>query len=206
MITVWGNADSINVQKVLWLCEEMAVQYRNIDPRLEFGAIRTPALLAINPNGLVPTIDDDGFVVWESNTIVRYLAAKYSAGQLWPTEAKLRADADRWIDWTNSTLWPTMVPLFRAFFRTAESERDAQAISIATQETIDCLSILNTHLGSNEYVGGQLFSMGDIALGCAAWRWRAMPLERVELRHVDRWLDRLEARPAYRKVVMLPLR
>jgi glutathione S-transferase len=159
----------------------------------------------LNPNGLVPTIDDAGFVVWESNTIVRYLAAKHAGGTLWPTDVKDRANADCWMDWTNSTLWPTMVPLFRAFMRTPEAQRDARAIEAARLETIEVLEILDQQLKSSTYVGGASFTIGDIAVGCAAWRWMALPIERPALVNLQRWFDVLRERAVYRKVVMLPL-
>ena len=157
------------------------------------------------PNGLVPTIDDDGFILWESNAIVRYLAAKYSAGTLWPIDPAARANADRWMDWANSTLWPTMVPLFRAFFRTTEDKRDPQMIEEARRETIEVLRILDAELAKTAYVGGDSLTMGDIAVGCAAWRWMALPVQRPRLENFERWFALLAARESYRKVVMVPL-
>lgn len=205
MLTIWGNADSVNVQKVLWCCEELGLPYERIDAGRHFGVVDTPAFRALNPNGLVPTIDDEGFIVWESNTIVRYLAAQYGAGRLWPEDAKQRANADRWVDWANSTLWPALVPLFRAFMRTPADRRDSAAIEQARQETLAELRVLDAHLAEHAYVGGNVFTMGDIALGPAVWRWFALPIERVPLPHLQRWFDALAERPAYRRVVMQPL-
>jgi glutathione S-transferase len=205
MLKLWGNADSVNVQKVLWCCEELAVSYERIDAGRHFGVVNTPEFRALNPNGLVPTISDNGFVVWESNAIVRYLAAKHACGTLWPVDVMHRADADRWMDWTNSTLWPTMVPLFRAFMRTPEAQRDAHAIEQYRQETACALTVLDARLASSAFVGGDVFTMGDIAVGCAVWRWMALPVERPALAHLQRWFDTVAARPAYRKVVMIAL-
>ena len=204
-ITVWGNADSVNVQKVLWCCEELGLAYRRIDAGRHFGVVDTPEFLARNPNGLVPTLDDGGVIVWESNAIVRYLAAKHGAGTLWPNDPAVRADADRWMDWANSTLWPTMVPLFRAFFRTAPERRDAAAIEAARLATLEVLRILDGQLSRNAYVGGASFTMGDIAVGCAAWRWMAMPVGRPSLPGFERWFASLAAREPFRKVVMVAL-
>ena len=204
-LTVWGNADSVNVQKVLWCCEELGLAYRRVDAGRHFGVVGTPEFLAMNPNGLVPTIDDGGFVVWESNAIVRYLAAKHAPGTLWPIDPMARANADRWMDWASSTLWPTMVPLFRAFFRTPQARRDPAAIEAARLATLEALRILDRQLAGTAYVGGDAFTMGDIAAGCAAWRWVAMPVERPALPHLERWLASLARRDPYRKVVMLPL-
>jgi glutathione S-transferase len=205
MLKLWGNADSVNVQKVLWCCEELALPCERIDAGRHFGVVNTPEFRALNPNGLVPTINDDGVVVWESNTIVRYLAAKHAPGTLWPLDVAARADADRWMDWTNSTLWPTMVPLFRAFMRTPEDQRDARAVLQCRLETVEALRVLDERLASSAFVGGDAFTMGDIAVGCAVWRWMALPVERPALAHLQRWFDMLATRPAYRKVVMIAL-
>jgi glutathione S-transferase len=205
MLLLWGNADSVNVQKIMWCCEELGIAYRRIDAGRQFGVVNTPEFLRLNPNGLVPTIDDEGFVLWESNAILRYLAAKHAAGTLWPTDVKDRALADRWLDWANTTLWPTMVPLFRAFMRTPEAQRNAASIDADRLETVEVLRILDAQLASTEFVGGDTFTMGDIAVGCAAWRWMALPVERPALPNLQRWFDSLAMRPAYRRVVMLPL-
>jgi glutathione S-transferase len=205
MLKIWGNADSINVQKVLWCCEELALPYERIDAGRHHGVVNTAEFRRLNPNGLVPTIEDDGFVVWESGAVLRYLAAKHAAGSLWPDDVAARADADRWIDWSNSTLWPAMVPIFRAFLRTPEHERDDNLVEAARRGTLEALGILDAHLTGREYVGGNRFTMGDIAVGCAVWRWMSLPIERDELPQLQRWFDALSAREAYRKVVMLPL-
>jgi glutathione S-transferase len=205
MLKIWGNADSINVQKVLWCCEEIGLAYERIDAGRHYGVVNTAEFRRLNPNGLVPTIDDDGFVVWESGSVLRYLAAKHASGSLWPEDARARADVDRWIDWSNSTLWPAMVPIFRAFLRTPEHERDDNLVEAARRETLDAMHILDAQLEGRAFVGGERFTMGDIALGCAVWRWMTLPIERDELPQVQRWFDALSKREAYRKVVMLPL-
>lgn len=205
MLKIWGNADSINVQKVLWCCEEIGLAYERIDAGRHYGVVDTAEFRRLNPNGLVPTIDDDGFVVWESGTVLRYLAAKHAAGSLWPEDVAARAEVDRWIDWSNSTLWPSMVPIFRAFLRTPEHERDDNLVEAARRETLDAMHVLDAQLEGRAFVGGERFTMGDIALGCAVWRWMTLPIERDELPQVQRWFDALSKREAYRKVVMLPL-
>jgi len=205
MLKIWGNADSINVQKVLWCCEEIGLAYERIDAGRHYGVVNTAEFRRLNPNGLVPTIEDDGFVLWESGSVLRYLAAKHASGSLWPEDVVARADADRWIDWSNSTLWPSMVPIFRAFLRTPEHERDDNLVEAARRETLDAMHILDAQLEGRAFVGGERFTMGDIALGCAVWRWMTLPIERDELPQVQRWFDALSKREAYRKVVMLPL-
>jgi glutathione S-transferase len=205
MLRVWGNADSVNVQKVLWCCEELGLAYERIDAGRHFGVVDMPEFRALNPNGLVPTIEDDGFVVWESNTILRYLAAEHSPGDLWPLDVKARADADRWMDWASSSLWPQLVRLFRMFMRTAPEQRDPAAIEAARRDSLEMLTILDAHLARSAFVGGARFTMGDIAVGSPVWRWFALPVERPALPALQRWFDTLAQRPAFRRVVMQPL-
>ena len=166
-----------------------------------FGVVKTPQYLSLNPNGLVPTIEDDGLVLWESNAIVRYLAAKHAPGTLWPEDLKVRAEADRWMDWTATTVWPALRVLFLGLVRTAPDKRDAQALEESRLKTAEVLHILDAHLKTHEYVAGNAFTMGDIPLGCAIWRWIALPIERPELSNVQRWFDSLARRPAYKKVM-----
>jgi glutathione S-transferase len=205
VLTLWGNADSINVQKVMWCCEEAGVAYQRIDAGRHFGVVDTPEFRVLNPNGLVPVIADGGLVVWESNAIVRYLAARYASGTLWPEDPALRSHADRWMDWTNATLWPALVPLFRAYMRTPPGQRDAATTEAARLESLAALTLLDQALQGREYVAGTQFTMGDIALGCAVWRWFALPVERPALARLESWFARLAQRPACRKVVTLPL-
>ncbi len=205
MLVVWGRNNSVNVQKVLWCCEEMVLGYERIDAGLAFGVVNTPQYRSLNPNGLVPTIDDDGFVLWESNAIVRYLAAKHASGSLWPVDLKVRADADRWMDWSNTTFWPAIRTLFLGLVRTAPDKRDPKALEESRLKTAEVLGIMDAHLKTHAYLAGDAFTMGDIVLGCGIWRWMALPIERPALPNVQRWFDTLARRAAYKKIVMLPL-
>ena len=205
MLVIWGRNSSVNVQKVLWCCEEAGIEYQRIDAGLSFGVVNTPAYRALNPNGLVPTIEEDGFVLWESNTIVRYLAATRARGSLWPEDARARARAEQWMDWQNSTFWPAIRPLFMGLIRTELAKRDPQALESSRLATLKALEIVDAHLQTHAYLGGDAFTMGDIALGCGVWRWMGRPIERPALPNVQRWFDALAQRPAYRKVVMQPL-
>jgi glutathione S-transferase len=205
MLIIWGRNNSVNVQKVLWCCEEMGVEYRRIDAGAAFGVVNTPDYRNLNPNGLVPTIDDGGFVLWESNAIVRYLAAKHAPGNLWPDDLRTRASADRWMDWQQTTFWPAIRPLFMGLIRTAPDKRDPRILEESRLKTAEVLGILDNHLVSRAYVAGDALTIGDIPLGCAVWRWMGMPIERPELRNVQRWFDSLALRPAYKTIVMLPL-
>jgi glutathione S-transferase len=205
MLVIWGRNNSVNVQKVLWCCEEMGVEYKRIDAGAAFGVVNTSDYRNLNPNGLVPTVDDDGFVLWESNAIVRYLAAKHAPGNLWPDDLRTRASADRWMDWQQTTFWPAIRPLFMGLIRTAPDKRDPRVLEESRLKTAEVLAILDNHLISRAYVAGNALTIGDIPLGCAIWRWMGMPIERPELRNVQRWFDSLALRPAYKTIVMLPL-
>jgi len=205
MLKIWGRKNSVNVQKVLWCCEEIAVEYQRIDAGGDFGLVKTPAYLSLNPNALVPTIEDEGLVLWESNAIVRYLAAKHTTGGLWPDDLKTRAEADQWMDWSSSTFWPALRPLFIGLIRTPANQRDPQAFEDLRRKTAAALAIVDRHLESHMFLAGDKFTVSDIALGCGVWRWMALPIERPELPNVQRWFDSLAARPAYKKIVMLPL-
>jgi glutathione S-transferase len=205
MLVVWGRNNSVNVQKVLWCCEEMAVPCARRDAGGAFGVVNTPEYRRLNPNALVPAIDDDGFILWESNAIVRYLAAKHGAGSLWPGDPRVRAVADQWMDWMNSTFWPAIRPLFMGLVRTAPDQRDPRALEDSRLATATVLGIVDAHLGSRDFLAGNTLTMGDIALGCGIWRWMALPIERPALPAVQRWFDALARRPAYRNAVMRPL-
>lgn len=205
MLKIWGRNNSVNVQKVLWCCEEMQIQYQRLDAGGSFGVINTPQYRALNPNGLVPTIEDGPFVLWESNTIVRYLTAKHSAGKLWPEDLKVRAEGDKWMDWQISMFWPSFRPLFWNLVRTPVDQRDEQAIEESRLKTGEILEYLDTHLKNRMYVAGEHLTAGDIPMGCAIWRWMALPIERPVLANLQRWFDTLRERPAYKSVVMLPV-
>lgn len=205
MLRIWGRNNSVNVQKVLWACAEMELPYERIDAGGEFGEVNTPQYRALNPNGLVPTIEDNGFVLWESNAIVRYLSAKHGAGRLWPEDLNVRAEADKWMDWHNTTLWPSLRPLFWGLVRTPLDQRDESAMETARLRSAEILGYLDDHLRNHAYVAGDAPTMGDIPVGCGVWRWFALPIERPELPHLHRWFQLLRQRPAYQNTVMLPL-
>jgi glutathione S-transferase len=205
MLQIWGRDNSVNVQKVLWVCEELALPYERIDAGGAFGVVNTPQYRNLNPNGLVPTIEDDGFVLWESNAIVRYLTAKHSAGKLWPEDLKVRAEGDKWMDWQATTFWPTFRPLFWNLVRTPVDQRDEKAMEESRLRTGEILGYLDADLKSRAFVAGEQLTIGDIPMGCAIWRWVSLSIERPDLPNLKRWFDALAARPAYRKVVMLPI-
>lgn len=205
MLRIWGRNNSVNVKKALWCAEELGLPYERIDAGREHGVVDTPEFRKLNPNGLVPTIEDDGFVLWESHAIVRYLAASRGAGTLWPEDARVRADADRWMDWVVSTLNPTMRAAFWGLVRTPPAERDAKAIAASATRSGELLGMVDAVLADRPFIAGDHLTMGDIPLGCHIYNWLMLPIERPSLPHLEAWHAGLAKRPAFRKIVMLPL-
>jgi len=208
MLKILGRANSVNVMKVLWAADEMSLAYERSDVGGAFGGNDQPWYRAMNPNGVVPTIDDDGYVLWESNSIVRYLAAKHAAGRLWPTDPATRGAAERWMDWQLTTIQGGMTTLFWGLIRTPEEKRDLAAIEVARTATATLWQRLDAHLASRAFVAGDNFTMGDIPVGCMAFRWMELPFRRDDLPampHLRAWYERLLARPAYQKNVANPM-
>ena len=203
MLKIWGRLNSVNVKKALWAMEELALPYHRIDAGMQFGVNKTPEYLKMNPTGLVPTIDDDGFVLWESHSIVRYLAAKHGAGTLWPTDLKVRADAERWMDWA-FTFLNAFRPVFWGLVRTPAEKRDANAIEEGRKKCAELLAIPEQGLAGKAYLAGEAFTMGDIPLGTGFYRYFEMGLPTPPVPHVRAWYARLAARPAFREHVMTP--
>ena len=206
MLRIWGRISSVNVQKVLWCADELGLAYERIDAGGSFGVTETPEYLAMNPNALVPTIDDEGFVLYESNAVVRYLCARHPAGKkLWPEDLRQRADADRWMEWQATSLTPSMRDAFLQLVRTPADKRDAAAVERSRSACEKMLAILDAQLAKHGYVGSGGFSAADIVNGCAVHRWFLLPLAREPRPHVERWYASLKSRPASRQVTSLVL-
>jgi glutathione S-transferase len=206
MLKIWGRKNSINVQKVMWTVGELGLSPERIDAGMAHGIVGEPWYAALNPNRMVPTIDDDGVVLWESNVIVRYLAAKHAPGTLMPTDPVARAKADMWMDWQQNTLMPAgLSPLFLGLIRTPPDKRDAGALHKAAEVTESALRTLDAHLAKQAYVLGDSLTVADIPVGVATYRWYALPVEHAELPNLRAWYDRLRQRPAFAEHVMLPL-
>ncbi len=209
-ITVWGRKNSINVMKVMWCLNELGLPHERIDVGGDFGTENAPEYASLNPNLLVPTIRDGDFILWESNVIVRYLCEKQSrekqsTGALFPAQAERRWEAERWMDWMQTTLNPNLSVLLRQLVRTPPGERDMEAVENARQGAARCWAILDAHLASRPYVTGDSFTMGDIPVGAAAYRWYAFDIERPDLANVKAWYLRLKERAPYREHVLQPL-
>jgi glutathione S-transferase len=200
VLKIYGAKTSSNVQKVLWCCSEIGLPFeRDENTGGPSRKDRTPAYLALNPNGLIPTIDEDGFILWESNVIVRYLCAKHSLGKLCPSDLRQRADVERWMDWQQTIIAPPMGIAFRSLLRKPAEALPQDQIKAAVQRAGDGWRILNTRLADRPFVGGAALTMGDIALGNAVHRWFKLPVERPDLPNVRRWYDRFCDRPGYRE-------
>jgi glutathione S-transferase len=204
MLKIWGRVNSVNVKKALWAAEELGLKYERIDAGLSFGVTKTPEYLKMNPNSLVPTIDDDGFVLWESHSIVRYLAARHGMGTLYPADLKARADAERWMDWA-FTFQGAMRAVFWGLIRTPPEKRDHKAIEEGRVQSAKLLDVLEKNLQRKAYVTGNAFTMGDMPIGCEVQRWMRVPIERPAFPAVEAWFARLGERPAFRKIVDIPL-
>lgn len=205
MLKIWGRMTSINVQKVAWCVDELGIPYERIDAGREFGHNDTPEYLAKNPNGLIPLIEDDGFALWESNAIVRYLSAKHGLGTLCPANAQQRASADRWMDWQATTLNIPIGACFVQLIRTAEAERDMKLVAMNRPLAEKRLEMLDSVLAKSEYLNGDTFTMADIPAGLSVRRWQALPVEKQAHPHVDRWLAMLAARPGAKQAFAVPV-
>ncbi len=205
MLTIWGRINSVNVQKVVYCAEELGLPYVRHDAGMAFGGVDTPAFRARNPNGLVPVIEDDGAIVWESNAIIRYLAARYDEGGLWPTDPAERSLGDRWMDWASTVFVPAYSDAFRGLIRTPPERRNDGAIEASRQATERALSILDAHLSGRTWLAGDMFGMGEIALAPLVHRWFNMPLPREARPAVEAWLGRVAERPAARAFTAVPM-
>jgi len=203
MLTIWGRANSVNVQKVLWCCEELGLAYERIDAGLQFGRNNEPDYLAMNPMGRVPTLVDGDFVLWESNSIIRYLAMQYgAAGTLYPAEPKVRASTDRWLDWSLSTLQPTERPLFWGYIRTSAADRDVKQLAATASEVEKLWRVVDTHLKGRDYLEGNTFTLADLIIAAYARRWFGIAeLVRPALPELERWYVGITQRAGFQRYV-----
>jgi len=205
VLTIWGRNNSINVQKVMWTVGELGLTYKRIDAGRQYSGLDTPEFLSMNPNGLVPTIVDGDTVMWESNAIVRYLAAKYNAGGLWPEDPNARCQADQWMDWMVTVIIPQLNPVFVGLIRTAPEERNNDTIAALAKGMSEHWEILDAHLADRPFVAGDSLTIADIPLGCACYRYYAMDIPHPTRANLEAWYKRLQTRSAFREHVMIKL-
>ena len=201
---LWGRISSCNVQKAAWALEEAGIAYERIDAGGDWGGLDEPAYRALNPHGQIPTLVDGDTVVWESDAIVRYLAARYGAGTLWPEAPEVRAAADQWMAWTAASLYPDWIELFWRLVRMPPEKHDPEVIARLLKSTSEGFVTLDRHLKDSLYMAGSKFTMADIPAGMMLYRWFEMEIERPETPHVAAWYARLRDRPGYRKAICIP--
>jgi glutathione S-transferase len=207
MLTLWGRPNSVNVQKVLWLCDELALPIERIDAGLQYGRNHEPEYLAMNPNARVPTLVDGDYVLWESNSIMRYLALQYGAATtLYAADPQVRAGIDRWLDWTLSTLTQVDRPVFWALVRTPPEKRNLPQLAADAAEAGKAWTILDQHLAKRDWIEGQHFSLADIAIGSFARRYLAHEaIDKPPLPNVAAWFTRIESRGAFQRHIAAPM-
>ena len=212
MLNIWGRISSINVRKVVWCAQELGLDFQRTEAGGKFGVVQTPDYLQLNPNALVPALDDgEGearVTLWESNVIVRYLCAKHSPGKLYPELLPARFDAERWMDWQQTTLNPASGGAFRQWVRTPAAQRDPEVIARSVQATEPLFALLDAHLATRAFMHGDHFTMADIPVGCEAHRWFGLPqteYTRPAWPHVERWFADLRNRSGARGVLDLAL-
>jgi len=205
MRKLYGRKTSINVQKVSWILAELNFEFEWVFKEDKPGGLETPDYQEINPQLRVPTLDDNGTIVRQSNTIVRYLANKYSHGNLWPSDPAEAAAADYWMDWQASDNWRNVVAVFWNLFRVPPEERNDEEVAKGIVALGKDFEFLDAHLADKNYVAGKSLTMGDIPVGAAVHRFYALPIERPQLPQVEAYYARLQERPAFCENVMVPM-
>lgn len=201
-----GRANSSNVMKAVWLLEELGLPYERTDAGGPFGVTDTLEYRALNPNGVVPTLVEGDFVLWESNAVIRYLCAANAPGNaMWPDDLRARASIDRWMDWQQTTLNRPQSAVFQGLVRIAPDRRDGAAIAAATTEAARCWTLLDGILSRVSFVAGPVFTLADIALGVHVHRWFSFDLARPPQPHLWGWYKRLLTRTAYQVHVAQPM-
>ena len=205
MVRVLGRVDSSNVMKVMWTAAELGLQVERVDIGGKYGGNDQPEYLAMNPNGLIPTLVDDDFVLWESHSIVRYLSEKYGPEPWYPADPARRGLVNQWMDWILSTLNAPMGTLFMGLVRTPPEKRDMDAIEAGRRRAVECWSLIEAHLAGQPFITGDAATTAEICIGPNLHRWFRLDIERPELPNVRALYDRLADFPAYREHMMLPL-
>ncbi|MCA6121654.1 glutathione S-transferase [Bradyrhizobium sp. WSM 1704] len=206
-LTIWGRANSVNVQKVLWCLAELDLAYQRIDAGMQFGKNDQPEYLAMNPNGRIPTLVEGDYVLWESNSVMRYLCMAHGQNSpIYPQAPKARAAVDRWLDWTLSTLQPVDRPVFWGLVRTPPEDRDM----IQIQKDVDAEGVVwrvvEAQLASRRFVEGDQFTIADIAIGAFARRWLGVEgVTKPALPNLARWFGELGQRPGFVRFIAPPM-
>ncbi len=205
MLKIWGRASSLSVQRVMWLVDELGLPYEMVPAGGSFGGLDRTEFRRMNPQGRIPVIVDGGEPIWESHTILRYLAARHETAGFWIASPAARAGMEKWMDWSLATLQPALMGgVFRGLVRTPAPQRNENLLREALDRTVAGMRILDAALEERSYLCGDVLSLADIAIGCMLFRYYTMPIEQPDLPHLRNWYDRLRERPAYRRHVMVP--
>lgn len=202
---VWGRVDSTNVKKVLWCADELGLEVERVDAGGKFGGLDDPDYRAMNPNGLIPCVQDGDLVLWESNAIVRYLGARYGDGRIFDPDPVQRVQADKWMDWASTTLVEPYKMWFINLVRKAPGERNEEAMEKGLNLFAKAMAVADKALANQPYLSGDRFAMGDIPLGSLIYPWFELDIERPSLPHLEAWYERLKKRAPYRERVMVPI-
>jgi glutathione S-transferase len=205
MLKIWGRMSSLNVRKVVLAAQEIGVAFERLEAGGAFGVVQTPEYLAKNPNGLVPVVEDDQVTLWESNAIVRYLCARHAADSLYPLALPARFDAERWMDWQQTTLNPAGRTAFMQWIRTPAERRNSDAIAQSVAATEPLLAMVDQHLARHAFIAGDRLTMADFPIACEVHRWINLPQPRTARPHLDRWYAQLAARPSSKGVLDMAL-
>jgi glutathione S-transferase len=205
LLHIWGRITSINVRKVVWAAQECGVPFKRTNAGREFGIVNTESYKALNANALVPALQDGDLVLWESNVMVRYLCAKYGSTHLYPSDLNQRFDAERWMDWQQTTLNRAGGAAFLQWIRTEPAQRNMAAIAASVAATEPLLNLLDTHLSRQPFMAGENFTIADIPIACEIHRWFNLPQPHPQLPALEHWYRQVTARPATKGVLDLPL-
>ncbi len=195
MLTIWGRNNSSNVQKVMWMIGELELPHQRHDVGGAFGKTKEEPYVSMNPNSVIPTLQDGSFTLWESNAILRYLAMKHH--QFLPVSLHDQARVHQWLDWQQTVMGPAITPVFWGLVRTPEDKRDPQAIAAGIEKTVAAMAILDKLLGEHLYIVGNTFTIADIPLGIAAYRYTNLVKDRPVQKNLDRWYQAVSTRPAF---------
>ena len=205
LLKIWGRISSLNVKKVVWAAQELGLDFERHEAGGVHGVVTTPAYITLNPNSQVPVMEDSDYVLWESNVITRYLCAKHSPGNLYPTDLQERFDAERWMEWQQTTVNPASRNGFWHLIRLPADQRDPAAVAQSNALVEPLMAMLDAHLATRSFMVGERFTTADIPLGCEVQRWFGLPQPREKRPNVERWFAALLARPAAKGVLDLPL-
>ena len=204
-LKIWGRMSSINVKKVVWVAQELGIDFERHEAGGVHGVVKTPAYVALNPNSQIPVMEDGNYVLWESNVITRYLCAKHSPSNLYPSDLQERFDAERWMEWQQTTANPASRNGFWHLVRLPADQRNPALVAQSNALVEPLMAMLDAHLATRSFVVGERFTMADIPLGCEVQRWFGLPQEREPRPHIERWFASLLTRPSSKGVLDLPL-